>query len=153
MGLLMEFRIGDAKALATAFQSLELEKLDALSQGAADFSLHLSPQDLDALVEELGRAAGHEMLAFTDVAGQPLAGDRAESGVFLISRAFVSMVASIPDDSASEIAERWMGRVAEECGDPDIVATADTVVAVSELIRICRKAGVEDLDLVYCWSL
>jgi hypothetical protein len=149
----MEFRIGDAKALATASQSLELEKLEALSQGGADFSLHLSPQDLDALVEELCRAAGHEMLAFTDVARQPLAGDRAESGVFLISGTFVLMVASIPDDSASEIAERWMGRVAEECEEPDIVATAETVVAVSELIRICRKAGVEDLDLVYCWSL
>jgi hypothetical protein len=149
----MEFRIGDAEALAAAFQSLEFEKLEALSRGAADFSLHLSPGDLDALAVELSRAAGHEILAFADVAGKALTGDDAESGVFSISTAFVSMVASIPEDSSSVIAERWMARVAEECGDPNIAATAHTVIAVSELIRICRKAHAEHLDLVYCWSL
>jgi hypothetical protein len=149
----MEFRIGEATALATAFQALEFEKLEALTLGAADFSLHLSPQDLDALVVELSRAVGHEILAFVDVAGKTLTGDDSESGVFSMSSAFVSMVASIPDESASEIAERWMARVADECGDPNVAATADTVVAVSELIRICRKARLEHLDLVYCWSL
>lgn len=153
MGLLMEFRIGEAKAMATAFQSLDFEKLEAFSRGLADFSLHLSPDDLDALVEALCRSCGHEPVRFLEVMSGPIAGDREERGVFLVSHGYVKMAAAIPEDCASEITERWMSRVADECGDPEITATAESVLAVSELLRICREAARSGLDMVYCWSL
>lgn len=153
MGLTMEFRLGHAMDLARAFFAAEFDRLEALSLGFADFSLHLSPSDLDLLTEELCRASGERMRAFTDVTGEPIAGDRLQRGVFLLSSAFVTMTASIREESAGEIAERWMHRVADESGNADLVADADSVLAVSALLSICRKAKLDGIEVVYCWSL
>jgi hypothetical protein len=153
MGLTMEFRAGPSRELAKAFCAAEFDRLEAISRVVADFSLHLSPNDLDLLAMELSDISRHPVLAFTDVVDGPIAGDDAECGAFLVSEGFVSMVASVPEGSASDIAERWMARVSGDSGEQEIAATADTVMAISELLRLCRTAKEEGLEVVYCWSL
>ena len=51
MGLSLEFYAGNAKAIAKAFAGTDLKSLrdGSAAHSHADFSLHLSPTDLDLL--------------------------------------------------------------------------------------------------------
>lgn len=153
MGLTMEFRAGDARGLARTFCDRDFAELERMSRASADFSLHLSPNDLDLLVVEIMESAGHAPITFMELTGEPIAGDRKEAGVFIVATSLVRTVAALPDAQVNGVVERWFYRISEESGDPNLNATADAVLAVSELLKLCRQAVGEHLQVVYCWSL
>lgn len=101
MGISLEFYAGDAKTIALAFDKEELDGLrdGTAAQCQADFSLHLSPMELELLSEVLAERCGVPGHIFYDCVGPPIAGQLDESGAHLVDPKWVKMVAAADSDA------------------------------------------------------
>ena len=82
MGLIMEFYAGDKDQLAKAFSNFEFDSLNSIHKGKADFSLHITPIDLEILFEELASFNNLPILPIEAILSGPISGDGEEMGVF-----------------------------------------------------------------------
>ena len=153
MGPTLEFLIGDSAELSDALQSVDLDKLDdpALLKMRADFSLHIEPRDLDHLSREFGRVTGNEPKDLRSHLQVRV--DEEDRGLFDVDDSWVSYIASTPDESASEIAERWAATMREAYHDPELLVTDEMVTAVTCLIVLCKAAERDSLAVVHIWLL
>jgi hypothetical protein len=154
MGLSVEFYAGDAKAIADAFNQSDF---DALRSGAAarryaDFSLHLSPTDLDLLSEVLAEHSSRPALALYDCIGPSIGGEPGESDAYLVDPKWVDMIAAADLESAESLTASWIGRVGAELGET-LPVTPEAVVAMQNLIALCRFAKAAGTDVVHTWYL
>jgi hypothetical protein len=154
MGLSLEFYAGDADAIGADFTAIEFDGLrdGTRARAYADFSLHLSPTDLDLLSAVIAEHVGAAPLALTDSLVRTVGGFEGEGGAEVVDLAWVRMVASADEAAAPELAAEWIGRVGAECGQ-QLPVTRDAVRAVRELIRLCRVASREGVEVVHTWYL
>ena len=61
-------------------------------------------------------------------------------------------MAGADDGQAADLAAEWMKRVGAEYGETFEVSP-EAVQAVGALIRLCRQATKEQLDVIFTWSL
>lgn len=147
MGQSLEFYAGDAAAIGADFAALEFDELrdGTRARAYADFSLHLAPDDLETLSAVLGAPSlidslGAEVGTFDDGGGS----------ASLVSSEWVGAVAGADDRSAAGLAAAWF----RQLGDGTAPAvTPEAVQAVSALIRLCRLAVRECVQVVHAWSL
>jgi hypothetical protein len=119
----------------------------------ADFSLHLSPVDLDLFSEEACRIAGMEPVTLTDSLTEHVGGDGQTSSADVVSPQWVQTVGGILDHQVDDLAERWLVRVAEEHRDQPEEPNEDTRQTIRDLIRVCQIATLKRLAVVHVWSL
>lgn len=153
MGLLMDFYAGDAQEIGGAFTAGDFDALNSRAIAHADFSLHLSPTDLDILSETAFEMMGRVPTGLLDSLEENVGGDGAESSADTVTEAWVTGMAAFPNDRVPELAQRWLRAVAEDRGDSDDAVTPDALQAVRELISLCRLAGREKVAVVHTWSL
>ena len=154
MGLSLEFYAGDAETIGADFSA---HKFGGLRDGTrarayADFSLHLSPTDLDILSEVLAERVDAPPLLLNDSLVRTVGGTANESSADVVDPAWVQLVAAVDDAAVPELAAEWMRLVGDEYGQQYEV-TPDAIRAVSELIRLCRTALTERLAVVHTWYL
>jgi hypothetical protein len=150
MGQLLEFYAGDADAIGSDFTAGELDRTRA--RAYADFSLHLSPTDLDILSEVIAERVGAAPLLLNDSLVRTVGGTANENGAEVVSPAWVRMVAAADEADAQELATEWIARVGAECGQ-QLDFSPEAVRAVGELIRLCQLAERDGLAVVHTWSL
>jgi hypothetical protein len=153
MGLALEFFAGDALTIGKEFTAL---KLPGLRDGTkalayADFSLHLSPTDLDILSDVIAQRIGADSLALNDRLIRNVGGTEGSSAD-VVDPAWVRMVAQMEEAWATELASDWFKRLRAEY-EEEIELTPDAVRAVEELIRLAHLAIREDVDVVHTWYL
>jgi hypothetical protein len=119
----------------------------------ADFSLHLSPIDLDILVEEVCAALGAPVTTLTDSLVERVAGDNESWGVEVVAPQLVGLLARAPPETAEPLAALWMEAVAREHGEASPGASADAARAVSELVNVCGVALRLGLPVLHAWCL
>jgi hypothetical protein len=154
MGLSLEFYAGDAAAIGADFTAIEFGGLrdGTRALAYADFSLHLSPTDLDLLSEVLAECLGLRPLLLNDSLIRTVGGIEGEGGADVVDPAWVRMVAAADEATAPVLAGEWIARVGEACGQ-ELEVTADAVRAVHELIRLCKLAVRRGVDVVHTWYL
>src|SRR5262249_25551990 len=142
MGLSLEFYAGDAAVIGADFAAHEWDGLrdGTRARAYADFSLHLSPADLDILSEVIAETSGTEPLLLNDSLVRTVGGTEGESGAEVVDPAWVRMVAKTDEGAAPDLTALWVKRVGEEYGQ-ELEVTADAVRAVRELISLCRLAA------------
>lgn len=153
MGLLMEFYAGNGQEIGAAFTEGDFDRLSALPLAQADFSLHLSPTDLDILSETAFEMMGRTPIGLLDSLKASVGGNDEENGADVVSESWVAGFAAFPDERVHELALRWMTAVAEDHGEPGIGVTPDSLQAIRELINVCRLAEREKVDVVHTWAL
>jgi hypothetical protein len=155
MGLSMEFYAGSAADIGKAFTAMELEGLrdGSLAHAYADLSLHLSPDHLDILSEEVAASLGREPLLLLDSLEAHVGGTDGESSAEVVATRWVETMAATAAPSIAKLVESWMATVAEEVGDPSIVAGPDAVAAVKALVQLCREATRRKTQVVFAWYL
>jgi hypothetical protein len=129
LGILMHFYAGDADRIGqacTANDSLLLRDSPILVADA-DFSLHLSPIDLDCLSEATCSLVGHPPMTLTDSLIRRVGGDGRDRSAEVVSSEWVEMMASVPDDQVAELASLWMARVAKEHAEEQRKPTVDSI--------------------------
>jgi hypothetical protein len=119
----------------------------------ADFSLHLSPIDLEFLSEEACRIASVPPVTLTDSLIDNVGGDGETSSADVVSAQWVQMVAGILDHHVDDLAKRWLVRVAEEHNEKPEEPNEDVRQAIRALIHACQVATEKGLPVVHMWSL
>ena len=154
MGLSLELYAGEAIEIGADFTAFEFDGLrdGSRARAYADFSLHLSPTDLDILSELIAERVGAAPLLLNDSLIQKVGGIENESGAEVVDPAWVQIIAATDQTTAEEITSAWIGRIADECGQ-QLDVTTEAVTAVRLLINLCRVAVRENVDVVHTWYL
>jgi hypothetical protein len=155
MGLSLEFYAGNAEEIGKAFCSFTLDKLHdgSLALAYADFSLHLSPVDLDILSQQIAVILRCEPIYLLDSLVEAFCEESTEHGADKVAGEWVQMVARLADEQLEELAHLWITGVAEEHKEPSIQVTPDAVRALRELVQLCRIAMQTGSDVVHTWYL
>jgi hypothetical protein len=155
MGLSLEFYAGNAEEIGKAFCSFNLDKLrdGSLTVAYADFSLHLSPVDLDILSHEVAVILRCEPIYLLDSLVEAMCEESAEHGADKVAGEWVHMVARLADDQLEELAHNWIAGIAEEHKDPSVQVTPDAIRALEELVQLCRVAIQNNFDVVHSWYM
>jgi hypothetical protein len=155
MGMLMAFYACDKREIGEGFSSTAAVPLwkQPYVVSMADFSLHLSPIDLDLLSEEVCRIAGAQPVSLTDSLTENVGGNGESSSADVVSPQWVQTVAGIRDDQVDDLARRWLVQVAEEHREQPEEPNEDTLRAIRDLIHVCRIAIENRLAVVHVWSL
>jgi hypothetical protein len=154
VGILMHFYAGDARLIGQVEGEPEGSDIDLRSapfvRAHVDFSLHLSPEDLDPLVEMACAARGAAPLGLTSSLTEHLAGDAdpmvAEFGADVVSPGVVEVIAALTQDQVPVVVEQWCRAVGAE-------TTRDAEAALRGLVALCQVARDEGLPVVFTWSL
>ncbi len=95
MGLSLEFYAGDADKIGQAFSDVEFEVIrdGTLAHSYADFSLHISPTDLDILSEQAAGMLERPPILLLDSLGRHVGGTPDESSADVVSQAWVEFIA------------------------------------------------------------
>jgi hypothetical protein len=155
MGQLINFYAGDAEAVGRAFAGHDCHTLRDPQRFPlqVDFSLHLSPIDLDLLTEEVQKLVGSGPTSLSDSLGNRVGGDGEESAAEVVSPDWVGMMAAVPDASVESLITEWTRAVAEEHSEPELKPTDDMRHALRDLLTLCREAHRQALPVVHTWSL
>jgi hypothetical protein len=155
VGMLMEFFVGDKRRIGEGFSSRARIPLwqQPFVVAWADFSLHLSPIDLDLFSEEVCRMAGVEPVTLTASLTEKVGGNGRTSSADVVSPQWVEMIAGVLDHQVEELAERWLVRAAEEHHERPGEPNEDTLRAIRELVEACQIASEKRLSVVHTWSL
>src|SRR5262245_19570618 len=96
MSLLMEFHAGDAEAIGAAFKTRGFAgpRNSGGARAYADFSIHLSPTDLDILSEVIAERVGAEPLLLNDSLVRTVGGDPNSGTAEVVSPEWAKMVAA-----------------------------------------------------------
>jgi hypothetical protein len=118
-----------------------------------DFSLHLSPIDLDILVEQVCAARDAPVMTLTGSLVGLLAGDGESWAVEAVSPAVVSLLAGVPATMIEPLAARWVEAVAREHREANPGVSAEVVRALSDLVHVCELAVRNELPVLHVWFL
>lgn len=118
-----------------------------------DFSLHLSPIDLDLLTEEAQKIVGSGPTSLLDSLGRRVGRDGGDSAAEVVSPDWVEMMAAVPEASVESLISAWTRAVAEEHSEPGLTPTDDMRKALQDLLTLCREAHRQTLPVIHTWSL
>jgi hypothetical protein len=154
VGLSMEFYAGDAAAIGADFTAREFNGIrnGTRALAHADFSLHLSPFDLDILSEVVADRVGGASRLLNNSLVRSVGGASTETGADVVDPAWVRMVALAEEGAVPELTAEWIKRVGAEYRQ-QLAVTDDALRAVRELIRLCRLAVEKELEVVHTWYL
>ncbi len=151
------------------FYAVEHAKVEGFpvqgSAAHADFSLHLSPEDLDLLVAALAEIFDQPAEPFADhlsplIVNAPPDFEEVdweeyepEPEIYLVSPKLTAQFAKLAQDQIEPLVKNWFGLLSEQMpGDP-IAPSPDSFRAVRDLVQVCQTAMNTSLDVVYTWSL
>jgi hypothetical protein len=156
MGLSMEFYAGRADTIGHAFSDVEWEGIRDGSAAAAyaDLSLHLAPDDLDALSEVTAALLGIDPSLLSECLIRQVGAldDGQTGGADLVDPSWPGMFVGLSDEDAEPLTAEWFSRLGQKYGKP-LEVNREAVVAVKALIRLCKKAVAGGHEVVYAWYL
>ena len=155
MSFLIEFYAGDANEIGRAFSEDDFEALrnGNLAHSYADFSLHISPTDLDILSEQAAGLLERPPVLLLDSLGRNVGGTPEESSAEVVSPAWVEFIAALPAEAAAELSSVWLSAVMAECGEEIDTNSPDAARAVGDLLSLCSEALTRRSDVVFAWHL
>ena len=155
MGLSLEFYAGDAKLIGQAFSGFDFEQLrnGSLAHSYADFSLHISPLDLNVLSEQAAGLLGRPPVLLLKSLERHVGGSPEESSADAVSRAWVELFAAVPAESASRLSSIWLSAVMAKSREEIDTGSPDAARAVEALLSLCREALARRTDVVFVWYL
>jgi hypothetical protein len=153
MSLLMHFCAADPAVVEDVTSSTWHALLRDSSRVAAyvDFSLHLSPIDLDILVVQVCAALGAPATTLTDSLVGLVAGDGQSWAVEVVDPRLVNLVAGVPGSMIEPLASRWVAAVAQEHREANPGVNPEILGALRELVRICDVALQGELAVLHAW--
>jgi hypothetical protein len=154
MGLSLEFYAGDPAAIAADFTAFEFEGLrnGRRALAYADFSLHLSPTDLDILSEVIAERVGVAPLLLNDSLIRNIGGIVDETGAELVDPTWVRMVARTERTATTDLTGEWIRRVGAEYGQ-SLEVSPEAIEAVDNLVTLCQLAVRQNVAVVHTWYL
>jgi hypothetical protein len=153
MGLTLQFAIGDKIELIRAFEEFNEDFLDDLESQShlVDFSLHIIPNDLNFLVNIASGLRNDTIFGLREHLDTSIFYfDEPTSGAYFVDPIINELFSTFEESDAFEITHKWFEKLRTEYKE-DIEVTNDAILAVQQLISVCKKATKYKLDLVHIW--
>jgi hypothetical protein len=154
MGISLEFVAAPHKKVFDAVMGLDLDMLDQLKTPGryADFSLHLTPNDINLLTDEACQMLNEEPVDFReslDTFGWYI--DEPDRGAYLVYRDWVELFSLMDDDQSEQLATQWFARMGDEYDETEMTVTPEVIEAVRALHSVCQYAIDSESDVVHYW--
>ena len=154
MGIWLKFFAGNAGSLLEAVAEIDVDYFDGFEPGKtfADFSLHITPRDLDLLTAEACKILNSEDMSLRenlDFDGEYV--DEEDRGAYIVARPWIDLWARMEPQNLDAVVASWFTLMQREYEDPEITVTEEAIRAVSDLIGICRTAVCDGCDVVHVW--
>lgn len=154
MGLSLKFFAGNKNEIVDAIAKENFEFLEDLEDKMlfADFSLHITPNDLNHLVEIVSSTSGRVPLGLREqLDTEEFYFDEADRGAFFVQDVIKTVFAQCDLTLAGQLAHEWYERLKLEYPDEALASNKEAVTAIEDMIRISKKAIENDLDIVHVW--
>ena len=151
MGLTLSFIMGSSAMILNALQSDDYDLFYNEIDEEADFSLQLQPKDIETLSVCASEFNGNKPMSFRKQIAVLL--DDEDKGLFLISDRWINYIGSIPLEKHHALCVKWFEKMNDDYPDEDIEITEDAIVAVKDLLEICRLCINTKKELLHYWSL
>ena len=154
MVLTLEFYATTHNPLFDAVLELDFDTIDSLQTPGqyADFSLHISPADLDLLSYEVCSALGEPSVSLRehlDTDGRFV--DEPDRGAFVVRREWVQLIASLEHNSVDAVVAGWCEEMRFVHDDPEISTTPECTEAITALVEACQYAQETNTEVVHVW--
>jgi len=151
-----EFYAGDSTFITDAFLRLDFESLrtSPLVRDWANCERLIGASYWDIFSEQASEFAGHAKLLLDNSFTQVLGALEDDEGLArVISREWISMVASIPESSMPALAKSWMQALVIEEGlnGSNNEEQATLLEYASAVTRVCKTAIAAHVDVVHVW--
>lgn len=155
------FLAGDRSAIITAIenenedeQTEEFTPYILETEGlGVDFTFHLIPKDLDILVQSI--CTIYQLPPTTLRENLDFEGhfyDTEHCGASYVQSVIRDIFAKVPEEDADAIAAQWFERLSALHNEA-LLPEPHVAEAIAAMIRLCRRAVDEQLDIVHYWSL
>jgi hypothetical protein len=153
MGLSLEFYLGNEEAISEAIRSLDLDALDQpdIVEHKADFSLHITPNDLNLLSQQIAAITNSKPRNLRPYLTPVI--DENDHGLLLVNAAWVAYVAQVPVGRSAELTEMWMAAMRQEYQDNSVTITDEAIEAVQQLVVMCTAAHQSGRSIFHIWFM
>lgn len=154
MGLSLEFLVGNKHEIVKGIAMENFDVIENIEKFGlvSDFSLHITPSDLDILFKIIGQKYGSGSISLKEnLDTVDCFCDFPDRGAFHVKQKIKELIACIPISEESKIASSWYSALENLYQSEEIGDSSDAKNAIEDLIRICKVAINENKDLVYWW--
>jgi len=154
MGLTLEFLVGNKREIINGISTENFDVMDKIDEAGlvSDFSLHITPSDLDYLFGIIGEKYRAESTSLREnLDTVDCFCDFPDRGAFYVHEKIKELIASIPLSDAAEIARNWYLELERVHPTEKMGESIDAKHAIEDLIKICKVASKENQDLVHWW--
>ena len=151
MGLTLSFVTGSSTIILDALKSDDYDLFYDNIIKEADFSLHLSPRDLQILSLCAAEFNAKSPLNLREQMA-PLI-DQNDKGLFSIEEKWVYYMSAVPLEQSKVLCNRWFEEMNEKYPKEKIVLTEEANKAVEDLISICQFCIDNKKELLHYWTL
>ena len=153
MGLALQFLLGNVDVIENAIRSIDFEHLDdpGIVHQRADFSLHITPKDLDLLSRELGVISDQSPIDLRPSLNVII--DEQDRGLLAVDQSWIQYVALLATETVLDVTKNWALAMQREYSDPNIRVTSEMQKSVLDLINLCKAASMSDMQVLHAWFL
>ncbi|UQZ82186.1 hypothetical protein SK3146_01343 [Paenibacillus konkukensis] len=138
MGLTMEFLLGNEEKIVEAIKVFDLDNLDDNVMQRADFSLHLTPDDLNTLSLSASKFNSQAPISLRNFLEVVI--DNEDYGLFKINKEWVRYFAKLDRSALKELSKEWFIEMQKQYPNEELMLTKDSINAVIDLWTLCNTA-------------
>lgn len=153
MGITLEFLIGNDEKIIEASKELDIDIFDEAGCiiKRADFSLHITPNDLNTLSFVAAKLNKQKAISLRD--NLDLLIDEPDHGLFKVNHSWVKYFAMVEADKLESLAKEWYAEMQKQYANEIIEVTIDGIQAVKDLSRICDLSINSGKNVFHFWYL
>jgi hypothetical protein len=151
MGLTLEFLLGNDEKIVEAITEFDLDKLDENVTQRADFSLHLTPNDLNTLSLSASKFNQKKPISLREFLEVIV--NEEDYGLFKINHDWVSYFAELDRTTLNDLSKDWFFEMQKQYPKEKLVLTDDNIKAVNDLRELCNLALMQEKNLFHLWYL
>lgn len=154
MGLTMEFLLSNKDLeIVEAANDLDFDILDDDScvLKRADFSLHLTPQDLDTLSLVASQYNQQDPMGIRPHLN--LIVNEEDHGLFKVNSAWLEYFSKVDPTLLVELAKGWFYQMQKQYSNEHLTVTDAGINAVTGLYELCKSALSQNKSVFHLWYL
>ena len=151
MGLTLEFLLGDDKKIIKGVRKIDFELLDEkyCITKKADFSLHISPKDLNTLSMSLSPFNKLKPMELRE--NLYLIINELDHGLFWIDKKWVNYISMINPDDLEKITYEWFKKMQNQYPNEILEVTQSAIDSIKDLYELCQCAIKKRKTVFHYW--
>jgi predicted GTPase len=151
MGLTLEFLLGNDKKIIKAAKKADYDLFDETGciLNRADFSLHITPKDLNTLSMVASKYNNLSPLGLREQL--VLIINEVDHGLFGINSKWIEYFSQVSKNDLEKLTQTWFDEMRKQYPNEEIEVTQEGVKAVIDLNELCKYAITNKKEVYHFW--